>query len=95
MTVYNLIGDTFKEVKPASITEDMVKNGEKNLATNEFADIPATTNTKLLEVYNANKPIIESTDTYRLAICAIEERDGSYSGIINCFVNEDFKQIRF
>ena len=49
---------------------------------------------KYIELYNKNKPTLVESDVYELISCDISfER--KTSGIINCRVNGDHKQIRF
>lgn len=46
-------------------------------------------------IYEANKPILKSTDTYQLIAVDIQLEGEVATGIINCRVNEEHKQIRF
>lgn len=54
-------------------------------------DVTAEEKTELDALYNANKPELKSTDVYIL----IEARISNTSGLINCKVNGEHKQIRF
>jgi hypothetical protein len=76
------------------------------LQANPYAEIAAEELNALNEVYNANKPTLAETETYKLIDAAIFRKTNSegeyeYSGLINCRVIKDEndydnqKQIRF
>jgi hypothetical protein len=54
-------------------------------------NVTAEEKTELDALYNANKPVLKSTDVYVL----IEVRISNALGLINCKVNGEHKQIRF
>ena len=46
-------------------------------------------------IYEANKPILKSTDTYQLIAVDMQLEGEVGKGIINCRINEEHRQIRF
>lgn len=46
-------------------------------------------------IYEANKPTLKSTDTYQLIAVNMQLEGNAGTGIINCRVNGEHRQIRF
>ena len=58
--------------------------------------VPSKKKKELTAFYNSVKPETKESDTYQLiSIGLIEKEEGVYSGILNCRVNGEHKQIRF
>jgi hypothetical protein len=75
-----------KEARALLITE---LNSASEVEPNEIILALAIAN------YNYLKPVISSDDTYELISCNISFNDNKASGILNCRVNGEHKQIRF
>jgi hypothetical protein len=60
----------------------------------KYTVLSETENLKYVELYNANKPNLVENDEYEFIACYISGTR-KLSGIINCRINGDHKQIRF
>jgi hypothetical protein len=66
---------------------DIIRNGsEQPLSKSETLKVQA--------IYESNKPVIKETDVYEFISCDMYVGETS-TGIINCRVNGEHKQVRF
>lgn len=67
---------------------ELHKNEGKTLLTE-------TESQKYVEIYNQQKPTLLESDKYVLLSIIVVERGKNISGIFNCRINAEHKQIRF
>jgi hypothetical protein len=101
-------GITWKQINNISITKeqnDILKDAESEAASalraelnaNRYTVLSAEESVVAKAKYDELKPEVKETDQYQLiAVNMMLDDDGvATSGIINCRVNGDHKQIRF
>ena len=59
-----------------------------------FTNLTATESEEFVDLYETIKPTLKDTDVYQLISCDILKTD-KLSGILNCRINGEHKQIRF
>jgi hypothetical protein len=84
LAILKIIPATEEEVDLRAQTLDEIKLASRELVSTEDAS-------ELVSLYNANKPVLKSTDVYLL----IEATIYNNTGLINCIINGEHKQIRF
>lgn len=58
-------------------------------------ELDVETSTIAQAIYESKKPTLKSTDTYQLIAVDMQLEEEVGTGIINCRVNEEHRQIRF
>lgn len=90
--------DAQKELLMSTKVED--KDAKKILSqelSSQMNGVPTTEeNTELTSLYNSVKPELKEDESYELlSINVISDEDEKLSGILNCRINGEHKQIRF
>lgn len=75
-----------KEAKEKLV--EKIKSEREKPASKEDAEL-------VQKLYESIKPTLEEGQTYQLIAMNASINDGNISGILNCRVNEEHKQIRF
>jgi hypothetical protein len=99
-------GITWKQINNITVTKeqsDILKDAESEAASALRAELNANRYTVLSTEesviakakYDELKPVIKETDQYQLIAVNMMLDGDATSGIINCRVNGDHKQIRF
>lgn len=83
-----LLASTSEEnIEAKSILLEEIKSKKYTNVTEPFSSI-------LIGLYNRVKPVVKETDTYQLIACDILKTK-KLSGILNCRINGEHKQVRF
>jgi hypothetical protein len=99
-------GITWKQINNISLTKeqiDILKDAESEAAnvlraelnTNRYTVLSSAESEVAQDKYDELKPVIKETDQYQLIAVNMMLDGDATSGIINCRVNGDHKQIRF
>jgi hypothetical protein len=99
-------GITWKQINNISLTKeqiDILKDAESEAASalraelnaNRYTVLSAEESTVAQAKYDELKPEVKETDQYQLIAVNMMLDGDATSGIINCRVNGDHKQIRF
>lgn len=77
--------------------EDKVAKKElmDRLKSERELELDVTSTAIAQAIYESNKPSLKETDTYQLISVDMQLTDEVGTGIINCRVNEEHRQIRF
>ena len=76
--------------------KDAQKELKEQIKTQREGSVPAKKKNKLKEFYNSVKPELKEKDSYQLISADLSEKqEGVFTGILNCRVNGEHKQVRF
>lgn len=67
----------------------------ETISTQRIGTVSEEKSDELVAFYNSVKPQLNQGDTYSLISIDLHEKGNSYSGILNCRINGEHKQIRF
>ena len=86
-----------EEQKNILLSEDLDAAEEIKELINQQSQNEVTGGLKetLVNFYSSIKPELGETDKYQLISINIMENKGIFSGILNCRINDEHKQIRF
>lgn len=75
---------------------DAQKELREQIKAKKEGEVQETKATKLTTFYQGIKPELKEEDTYQLISADVSEKqEGAFTGILNCRVNGEHKQIRF
>ena len=108
-TIQSVTETVWKEIVKVELTAEektlmLSTNEEDKVAKKELMDrvkserelnLDVETSDIAQAIYEANKPTLKETDTYQLIAVDMQLEGEVGTGIINCRVNEEHKQIRF
>jgi hypothetical protein len=85
-----------QELLKSTKEEDKVAKLEviEAIKTKRFTNLTATKSKEFVTLYNIVKPVLKETDEYQLIAIDVCKTD-RLSGILNCRINGEHKQIRF
>jgi hypothetical protein len=103
------IEGTWIEILPVELTEEQqilvtsTKEEDKeaqqilieNIKSQRELSVGKTKSSTLSSFYNGIKPELKEKDTYQLISINLTEKEDKFTGILNCRVNGEHKQIRF
>jgi hypothetical protein len=90
------VTETEQELLRSKNEEDKVAKLElmQTIKSKRHTNLTATKSKEFVDFYNKVKPALKETDNYQLISMDISKTD-KLSGILNCRVNGEHKQIRF
>lgn len=108
-TYQSIIEGTWIELLPVQLTEEQKalmisikeedKEAKKSLMENIKSQREGLVDIKkegeLNSFYNSVKPELKQKDVYQLISINVSERGDNFTGILNCRINGEHKQIRF
>jgi predicted transposase YdaD len=76
--------------------EDTIAKTEllETINSKRFTSLTTIKSKEFVDLYNSIKPAFKDTDVYQLISCNITKTD-KLSGILNCRINGEHKQVRF
>ena len=97
------------ELKPVQLTEEqrtlLMSTDEADreaqaslvewIKSEREGEVTAKKKKELTAFYETKKPELKKDDTYKLISIDLSEKEGVFSGILNCRVNGEHKQVRF
>jgi hypothetical protein len=88
--------ETEQELLRSTKEEDKVAKAElvETIKSKRFTTLTATKSKEFVDLYNSIKPALQETDEYQLISIDVCKTD-RLSGILNCRINGEHKQIRF
>jgi hypothetical protein len=90
------ITETEQELLRSTKEEDKVAKAEllETINSKRFTSLTATKSKEFVTLYNIVKPVLKETDEYQLIAIDVCKTD-RLSGILNCRINGEHKQVRF
>jgi hypothetical protein len=108
-TYQSIVEGTWLELKPVQLTEEqhalLISTDESDredqtalgnwIKSEREAVVGEEKATQLTAFYETKKPELKESDTYQLIALDLSEKEGQFTGILNCRVNGKHMQIRF
>jgi trehalose/maltose hydrolase-like predicted phosphorylase len=90
------VTETEQELLRSTNEEDKVAKLElmQTIKSKRYTNLTATKSKEFVDLYNKAKPVLKETDNYQLISMDVSKTD-KLSGILNCRINGEHKQVRF